>query len=322
MFLKLWTTDCGESANLVVWVREMLVETCFNIYGKITRLKLNVGSSWQADSPSVKQFREFYGNPNVHYRANNSPSLVRIVSQINPVHAFPSNFVNVYFNIILCVCLGLLRSLFHSGFFFHQIPKCIALSLNAPSRDIDICCQLQYGWTPGGSSTVHIYTQTIHRTTQLIWEECWPCPVFASYTLAFALQLKKKQGKTSVRVAEEWQLARWKENIQNRAYITIRINITIKIHNLQNYLIIGIGLTPGGSSTVHSYTQTIHRTTQLIWEECWPCPVFASYTLAFALQLKKRHGKTSVSGCPAHLVPSVRDTREKTLTSTVKKLVI
>jgi len=70
--------------------------------------------------------------------------------------------------------------------------------------------------TPGGSSTVNIYTQTIHRTTQLIWEECGPCPVFASYTLAFALQLKKKHGRTSVRVGEECQLARWKRNIQNR----------------------------------------------------------------------------------------------------------
>jgi len=78
--------------------------------------------------------------------------------------------------------------------------------------------------TPGGSSTVHIYTQTVHRTTQLTqtihritqltnWEECGPCPVFASYTLAFALQLRKKHGKTSVRVAEECQLARWKQNI-------------------------------------------------------------------------------------------------------------
>jgi hypothetical protein len=69
------------------------------------------------------------------------------------------------------------------------------------------------------------------------------------------------------------------------------------------YLLTAIGLTPGGSSTVHIYTQTIHRTTQnkqyseqqqLIWEQCGPCPVFASYTLAFALQLRKRHGKTSV----------------------------
>jgi uncharacterized integral membrane protein len=29
------------------------------------------------------------------------------------------------------------------------------------------------------------------------------------------------------------------------------------------YLLTAIGLPPGGSSTVHIYTQTIHRTTQL-----------------------------------------------------------
>jgi len=69
------------------------------------------------------------------------------------------------------------------------------------------------GLTPGGSSTIHIYTQKIHRTTQSTqtihritqlsnWEECGPCPVFASYTL------RKKHEKTSVRIAEEWQLAR------------------------------------------------------------------------------------------------------------------
>ena len=51
---------------------------------------------------------------------------------------------------------------------------------------------------------VHIYTQTIHRTTQITneqqittnVEECGPCSVFASFTLAFALQLRKKHGKT------------------------------------------------------------------------------------------------------------------------------
>ena len=52
-------------------------------------------------------------------------------------------------------------------------------------------------------SAVHIYTQTVHRTTQLVWEECGMCPVFACYTLAFALQLSKNHGKTSDRVAEE-----------------------------------------------------------------------------------------------------------------------
>jgi len=79
--------------------------------------------------------------------------------------------------------------------------------------------------TPGGSSTVQIYTKTIDRTTQnkqyieqhknkqyieqhKNMEEYVPCPVFAGFTLAFALQLRKKHGKTSVRVAEECQLAR------------------------------------------------------------------------------------------------------------------
>jgi hypothetical protein len=72
--------------------------------------------------------------------------------------------------------------------------------------------------TPGGSSTVHIYTQTIQFTN---WEECGPCPVFARYTLARALQLRKKYGKTSVRVAEKCQFAK---NIQNIAYMSIRIH--------------------------------------------------------------------------------------------------
>jgi len=92
------------------------------------------------------------------------------------------------------------------------------------------------GLTPGGSSTEHIYTQTIRRTTQSTqtirrttqltnWGECGPCPVFVSYTLAFALQLRKKHGKTSVRAAEEYhQLVRWKQKIQKRAYIVIRMH--------------------------------------------------------------------------------------------------
>ena len=68
------------------------------------------------------------------------------------------------------------------------------------------------GATPGGSSKVPIYTQTIHRTTQLTtthrttqltnWDECGLCPVVASYSVAFALQLKKKHGKTSVRIVK------------------------------------------------------------------------------------------------------------------------
>jgi hypothetical protein len=66
------------------------------------------------------------------------------------------------------------------------------------------------------------------------------------------------------------------------------------------YLLTAIGLSPGGSNT-HLHTnntqndtkQTIHRTAQQL-EECGLCPVLASYTLAFALQPRKKHGKTSV----------------------------
>jgi hypothetical protein len=72
------------------------------------------------------------------------------------------------------------------------------------------------GLTPGGSSHLHINnTQNItinNKTTRKTkkqqitnLEECWPCPVFANYTLAFALQLREKHGKTSVRVAKEIQ---------------------------------------------------------------------------------------------------------------------
>ena len=83
------------------------------------------------------------------------------------------------------------------------------------------------GQPPGGSRSVHIYTQTIrgtpqnkqyieHKNTQNNTkntqnnnkyiekhnnqEEYGSCPDFAGFTLAFALQLRKKHGKTSVRV--------------------------------------------------------------------------------------------------------------------------
>ena len=69
-----------------------------------------------------------------------------------------------------------------------------------------ICLLTANGLTPGGSSTVHIYTQTIHITTQITtnWEECEPCPIFACYTLEFALQLRKKQRRGVFFEAGSW----------------------------------------------------------------------------------------------------------------------
>ena len=63
------------------------------------------------------------------------------------------------------------------------------------------------------------------------------------------------------------------------------------------YLLTATMLPPGGSTHLHTNnTQNNtnnNRTTQITTnvEECRPCPVFASFTLAFALQLRKEHGK-------------------------------
>ena len=97
------------------------------------------------------------------------------------------------------------------------------------------------GFTPGGSSTVQIYTQTIHRTTQITTqittnlEECGLCPVFASFTLAFALQMRKKHRKNSVRVAEEclytyYQNTHTLQNLHARARTHTRTHARAHTH--------------------------------------------------------------------------------------------
>jgi hypothetical protein len=45
--------------------------------------------------------------------------------------------------------------------------------------------------------------RNIHNNRKKKSGKCGPCPVFANYTLAFALQLRKKHGKTSIRVVEK-----------------------------------------------------------------------------------------------------------------------
>jgi hypothetical protein len=58
------------------------------------------------------------------------------------------------------------------------------------------------------------------------WEECGPCPVFARFTLAFALQLRKKHGKASVRVRKTSVRLR---KLQSTVYILPK-----HTHTLQN----------------------------------------------------------------------------------------
>jgi hypothetical protein len=68
------------------------------------------------------------------------------------------------------------------------------------------------GWPPGGSITVHTYTQAMHRTTQNeqyieqhknIGSLVRAVPHLCGFYPGICLQLEKKHGKTSVRVAEE-----------------------------------------------------------------------------------------------------------------------
>jgi len=118
------------------------------------------------------------------------------------------------------------------------------------------------GLSPGGSSTVHIYTQTVHRTTQdkqYIEQhknlgECGPCPVLARFTLAFALQLRKKHGKTSVRVAASKNTAASKNMSLKNPVTPPGIDpgtVRLAAHSLNHYV------TPGPTKLVYPNNQEI-----------------------------------------------------------------
>jgi hypothetical protein len=64
-------------------------------------------------------------------------------------------------------------------------------------------------------------------------EKCGPCPVFESFTLAFALQLRKKHGKTSVRVRKI--SVRLRKTLEYSIHITKTSTQThTHTHTLQN----------------------------------------------------------------------------------------
>jgi hypothetical protein len=64
--------------------------------------------------------------------------------------------------------------------------------------------------TPSGSSTVHIYTETITQNNTINFVRVQAMPHLCGFYPHIFLTTEKKHGKTSVRVPEECHLAWWK----------------------------------------------------------------------------------------------------------------
>jgi len=96
------------------------------------------------------------------------------------------------------------------------------------------------GLSPGGSK--HLRTNNTqnntnnNRKTQITnnVEECGPCPVFASFTLAFALRLRKKYGKTSVRVRKTSVRVRKTSVRLIKTSVSVQYTYYQNTHTLQN----------------------------------------------------------------------------------------
>ena len=85
------------------------------------------------------------------------------------------------------------------------------------------------------------YNTNNNRTTQITtnFEECGPCPVFASFiTLAFALHLRKKHGKPSVRVRKTSVRVQQKYYQNTHTYTHTHISKPTHKHTSTHYKII------------------------------------------------------------------------------------
>jgi hypothetical protein len=87
---------------------------------------MELSLSWEAAKcAATQELPRILWNPKDHYRVHKSPTLVSILSQINPMHTIPS-YLRCILILSIHLCLGLPTVLFPSGF-PHQYPICIHL---------------------------------------------------------------------------------------------------------------------------------------------------------------------------------------------------
>jgi len=80
-------------------------------------------------------------------------------------------------------------------------------------------------------SATRFHTHTKPRATQITTNvgECGPCPVFASFTLAFALQLRKKHGKSC-----QCKKTNFSQGTINLSQSTVQYTYYQNTHTLRN----------------------------------------------------------------------------------------
>jgi hypothetical protein len=73
---------------------------CRHTPSLLSRLLLELTSSCEAaNCAATQELSSILRNPTVHYHVHKSPPLVRILSQINPIHTVPSYLSKIHFNI-------------------------------------------------------------------------------------------------------------------------------------------------------------------------------------------------------------------------------
>jgi hypothetical protein len=96
---------------------------------------MNLSPSRKAAScAATQELPSILCNPKVHYRVHNSPPLVSILNQIDPVHTIPSCLSKVHFNIVITPMSWSFYGLFLSGVYTNILYTFIfsPLGLHAP----------------------------------------------------------------------------------------------------------------------------------------------------------------------------------------------